>query len=684
MPFKKWELPKTDNQQLIATLAEECGVSELVASVLVARGHFTYDDAARFLTESGELASPFELADMDKAAERIRQAIDDFEKITIYGDYDCDGVTATAMLYTYLSSVGADVAYYIPERDGEGYGMNMEAIRKIAEDGTRLLVTVDNGVSALNETAYAGELGMEVVITDHHQPGEHLPDAFAVVDPHRNDDQSGCHYLCGAGVVFKLIAALEDGDYQTALEHFADVVTLGTIGDIVPLVGENRALVQRGLQALRITDNIGLLALIEQADVKIETMHAQTVAFSLVPRINAAGRMGSAGLAVQLLLSEDPEEARVFAEEMDAKNKERQAEEQEIISSIEEMILQDRSLLTNRLLILKNEHWNHGVIGIACSRLLERFGKPVLLLTAEGDGSYRGSGRSLGEFHLFQALSANSRYLQRFGGHKLAAGFSLLGEDFTAFCQGMESYAREYFDLMPPYRLSLDKVLSPQDLTVEQIGSLSVLEPFGAQNDSPLFLLKNAVLESVTPLSGDKHQRLGLKMGGVSVTALFFGVSSDQFLYKVGQVLDFAVTADVNEYNGKRSVSLKVKDIRPAGFAQDKFFNAKGYYEKMCRSEPIPKPIAARSVPSREELALVYRFLKSHQGYQGDIDCLYVELLSTDINYCKLRILLDILSEAGLIAISPLLNEVRLLPADGKADLNETPTRQRLRTLYGV
>lgn len=680
MPFKKWNILKED-PELTRILAEECEISTLAASILVSRGHTAYADAVQFLTPEEEFASPFEIVDMDKAAARILQAVDEFEKITIYGDYDCDGVTSTAILYTYLSSIGADVAYYIPERDGEGYGLHRDAIDQIASDGTTLLITVDNGISAVEEVAYASELGLDVVITDHHQPGDLLPEAAAVVDPHRRDCNCSYRDYAGVGVAFKLIAALEGGDYQTALEYFADVVAVGTIGDIVPLTGENRLIVKYGLRALGMSDNIGLLALMKAASIKPGAVTAQNVTYALVPRINAAGRMGSAGLAVKLLLSEEESEAEEIAAKLDGLNRDRQEQEQAIVADIIEMVSRDPALLSGRLLILKSDRWNHGIIGIACSRLLERFGKPVLLMGQEGD-VLTGSARSVGEFHLFNALSANANHLLRYGGHQMAAGFSLNVDEFDAFRQGMEEYARKNHDIMPQYTITLDKQLTPEDLTIEAIQSLSALEPFGAKNDPPLFLLRQATLESAAPLSGDKHQRLTLRLGNQLVTALWFGMSSDQLPYAPGAVLDFAVRAEINEYNGRQSVSLKVRDARPSGFPQNKFFSAKGYYEKIRRGEPVSNPILAHSTPSREETAVVYRFLKACGGFRGDIDTLYIRLLgqpgASDINYCKLRILLDVLNESGLIALSPALDGIALTQTTAKVDLNAAPTMQSL------
>ncbi|MFZ2537521.1 MAG: single-stranded-DNA-specific exonuclease RecJ [Oscillospiraceae bacterium] len=676
MAFKKWNILKQD-KEMSKILADECGVAEFVASILVNRGHTTYEDAMQFLTLGDSFASPFDIKDMKKASGRIKQAVDDFEKIYIYGDYDCDGVTSTAVMYTYLSSIGADVYYYIPERDGEGYGMNKTALKQIHDDGASLVITVDNGISAIDEAIYASELGLELIITDHHQPGTVLPQAFAIVNPHRQDDLSDFKFLAGVGVAFKLIAAMEDGDYNTALESFADIVAIGTIGDIVPLIEENRSIVKHGLQSLKISNNIGLLALTQVAGINLHKITAQTVAFSIVPRINAAGRMGSAGLAVQLLLCEDHEEALEIAMKMDSLNKERQAKEQEIIKDIEDMMSKDKTLLTSRVIMLKKDDWNHGIIGIACSKLIERYGKPVMLMTLE-NGMLKGSARSIGEFHLFKALSANASFLQKFGGHKLAAGFSLKEEDFDAFRQGVEDYACQYHDMMPQSTLNIDKELSPKELTVEQINELSYLEPFGSRNEPPLFLIKNAILNSTTPLSEDKHQRINITVDGVSVNALYFGMSSDRFFYEKGAIVDVVVNADINVYNDKESVSLKIKDIRPSGFSQEKFFVAKNYFEKIKRCEGVSKNIIVHSTPTRDEIAIVYKLLKANNGYNNDIDCLYLQLLGSDINYCKLRIILDILDEVGLIVLSPSLNNIKICEVTGKVDLSSSLLLQRL------
>ncbi len=676
MAIKKWNIPK-ENKELTKILAQECGVSELVASILVNRGHSSYLSATRFLGNEGEIASPYDMKDMQEAVDRIRQAVDDFEKIAVYGDYDCDGVTSTAILYTYLSSIGADVMYYIPERDGEGYGMNKEALKKLADEEVSLIITVDNGISAINEANYAKQLGIDLVITDHHQPSETLPKAVAVVNPHRKDCKSPFKELCGAGVCFKLIAALEDGDCQSVLESFGDLVAVGTIGDIVPLVEENRALVKYGLQMLKMSDNIGLHALMEVAGLKVETLTATNVAFSLVPRINAAGRMGSARLAVQLLLSESEQEAHELAVKLDECNKMRQAEEQTILNDVEQILTHHKELLDKRVLILHKEDWNHGIIGIVCSKLISKYGKPVMLMTSEGS-KLKGSARSIGEFHLFKALTANSELLLQYGGHKLAAGFSLHKDDFDAFSQAMEEYARKYFDLMPQYTYQVDKVLSANEITVENIQSLSALEPFGSTNEQPIFMLKQTTIESITPLSGDKHQKLMLNVDGTKMQALLFGVPSSHFLYQVGEMVDVVVNADINEYNNNLSVSLKIKDIRVSGFEQDKFFAAKGYYEKIIKNETVKANILQSATPTREDIATIYKLLRSNNGYNNDLESLYIKTLNYNINYCKMRVIISILDEVGLIELSSPSNHIKMSEVGKKVDLNQSKLLQRL------
>lgn len=670
MAFKRWVLLKED-KELASILAEELGITPFASSILVNRGHSDYEDAVSFLTPEDYFSSPFDMKDMRKATERILKAVDDYEKIYIYGDYDCDGITSTAVLYTYLNSMGADVHYYIPERNGEGYGLNKTALDFIKNEGGSLVITVDNGITAVDEVKYGSELGLDFVITDHHQPGETIPNATAVVDPHRRDCPSAFKDFAGVGVVFKLIAGLEEGDTTAALEYFSDIFALGTIADIVPLVDENRTLVKFGLEAMKITDNMGLRALMEVSGVDLEKLNSRTVAFSLVPRINASGRMGSASLAVKLLLTEDYDEALEIAKSLNDYNTVRRSDEAVILSEIENELSLDKNALNRRVIIQKGEDWNHGILGIVAARLVERYGKPVLLMCREGE-SLKGSARSVGDFHIFKALSAASKYLTQYGGHKLAGGFSLNASDFDDFVSAIENFAEEQFDIMPGLELTLDKRISLNELTMDNIKSLSVLEPFGAKNEAPTFLIAGARLESVFPLSENRHLKLGFSFGESKIQCLYFGMSTDRFSFSVGQTLDIAAQIDVSSYNGRESLSVKIKDLRPSGFNQDKFLNAKAYYEKIRRGEDVSKKIMAIAVPTREEAVVVYKFLRQKNGYDNDIDFLYIELMKHNINYCKLRLALDILDELNLIKLSPSLNKIELCEVSGKVDFNSS------------
>ena len=364
MPFTQWIYPAQSEERLRQSrlLQREQGIPALLADILAARG-FGADHVAALLTDDGSLEDPFLLPDMQVAVDRIEKAIESGEKIAVYGDYDCDGVTSTVILYSYLQSMGTDVYYYIPDRLDEGFGMNRGAVDHLHEQGVTLIITVDNGTSALDEVAYAGELGMDVIVTDHHIPGPELPKAVAVVNPHR-PDYVGFNQLCGAGVALKLTAALDGGSYEMVLESFAPLAAIGTIGDVVPLVGENRTLVRRGMQLMPMSESAGLQALITAAGLNGGELTAGKIAFGLCPRINAAGRMGDARLAAKLLLSEEEDEAAEMAEQLCLLNQNRRDQEEEILRAVEQQIEQNPELLLDRVLVLSAPGLNHGVVGI--------------------------------------------------------------------------------------------------------------------------------------------------------------------------------------------------------------------------------------------------------------------------------------------------------------------------------
>lgn len=675
MGIRKWNILEADKAKS-AKLAAAVGLDPFVCDVLQARGVATPEALGAFFED--KLADPFLLVDMDKAVARIGHALESGEHICVYGDYDCDGVTSTVLLYTYLQNMGADVSYYIPDRDTEGYGMNLGAVDVLAQRGVNLIITVDNGVSALEEIFYAGTLGIDVVVTDHHKPRETLPNAVAVVDPHRADCTAPFVDFAGVGVVFKLICALEGGDGIELLDYYGDLTCIGTVADIVPLVGENRTIVRFGLERLQFTDSVGLRALLEVAGLAGKRVTCENVGFMLAPRINAAGRLGFTQKAVDLLLCEDEEEAARLAGEITEQNKTRQGMELQILKDISRELLQNPQLLYERLLVLSGEGWHHGIIGIVCAKLVERYAKPCLLISVEGDTA-RGSGRSIEGFSLVEAVSACHKNLTRYGGHAAAAGFSLQTAQVDAFkAQLLENAAQDHKQ-MPVLTVRIDREISPGELTVENLKKLSVLEPFGAKNEQPVFAVLGAKLEAVYPLGSDGgHIRLKLSKNGQSFYALYFGMTQGRFPYAAGDLIDIAANCDVNVYNNEERVSVKLKTVRPSGLSQEPLFYGVQQYDSYRRGESWASTESGALVPTREDVAAVYRWLREHKGYLGDLELLSCKL--APMGYCKLRLALDVMQELGLVTCAPTKSGVTisLCAVKGKTDLAQSSILQRL------
>lgn len=676
MPFTQWIYPAQSEERLRQSrlLQREQGIPALLADILAARG-FGADHVAALLTDDGSLEDPFLLPDMQVAVDRIEKAIESGEKIAVYGDYDCDGVTSTVILYSYLQSMGADVCYYIPDRLDEGFGMNRGAVDHLHEQGVTLIITVDNGTSALDEVAYAGELGMDVVVTDHHIPGPELPKAVAVVNPHR-PDYVGFNQLCGAGVALKLTAALDGGSYEMVLESFAPLAAIGTIGDVVPLVGENRTLVRRGMQLMPMSESTGLQALITAAGLNGGELTAGKIAFGLCPRINAAGRMGDARLAAKLLLSEEEDEAAEMAEQLCLLNQNRRDQEEEILRAVEQQIEQNPELLLDRVLVLSAPGLNHGVVGIVASRVLTLYGKPCFILSEEGELAV-GSGRSIGNFGLFDAVYACRQLLERYGGHKLAAGLTLKTENIPAFREAINRYAAAEFDRMPVVQTVIDRRLRAADIELSSVELLECLEPFGEGNPQPVFLMRDCMVEGVTPLSGGKHIKLRVAFEGRSVFVLCFRMTPEQFIYPKGSMIDLLVCLEVNTFRDTKSISIRMRDIRPAGFEEKKNLNAAYYYEKLRRGEPVGSKILSIAVPAIAELRSLYRLLMG-AGKECSPDLLYLQSVDGRLNYCKYRLSLDIFREMGLVEISPDFSVMRLLPVAGKVRMEESSILRQL------
>lgn len=673
MILRKWEVRPLDKERA-AAFAQTYGVPFFLAMLMNIRG---LDDAAHlreFLGEGEPLSDPFLLKDMDKAAARITRAVDNMEKIAVYGDYDADGVTSTAMLYSYLETRGADVIFYIPQREGEGYGMNIGAVEYLKEQGVSLIVTVDNGISSVQEVARANELGIDVVVTDHHRPQEILPDAVAVVDAYRPDDTSPYKHFSGVGIAFKLLMALEDGagDVEDLLEAYSDLAAIGTIGDIVPLTGENRTLIRAGLEHLSQSDRPGVQALLENAGIAGKALTSTNVAFTLVPRINATGRMGAPERAVRLLISGYEEEAEVLSEEICADNEERRRVEAEIAEAAFADI-EAKGYMKDRVVVVDGENWHHGVIGIVASRVTERCGKPCMIIS-RGETEAKGSGRSIEGFSLFEAICACGDLLVKFGGHPMAAGITLKPENIEAFRKRINQYAAEHFPQMPTQTVTLDCKLNPAALSVSMAQSLTQLEPFGNGNPQPVFGLFNMELSNVTPVGGGGHLRLTLEKNGAVITAMRFNTKPEELPYHIGDKIDLAVQLEAREFRGQPSLTVIVRDMKFAAFNTEKNIASLASFEKWQRGEVLSAEDKNRLYPDRACLAAIYRALRTVNGKETD-QVRFVSQFGKDMTLGLFKTALLVFEERGLVhsEIADDTFTATLIETSGKTDITRSP-----------
>ena len=673
MILRKWEVRPLDKERA-AAFAQTYGVPFFLAMLMNIRG---LDDAAHlreFLGEGEPLSDPFLLKDMDKAAARITRAVDNMEKIAVYGDYDADGVTSTAMLYSYLETRGADVIFYIPQREGEGYGMNIGAVEYLKEQGVSLIVTVDNGISSVQEVARANELGIDVVVTDHHRPQEILPDAVAVVDAYRPDDTSPYKHFSGVGIAFKLLMALEDGagDVEDLLDAYSDLAAIGTIGDIVPLTGENRTLIRAGLERLSQSDRPGVQALLENAGIAGKALTSTNVAFTLVPRINATGRMGAPERAVRLLISGYEEEAEVLSEEICADNEERRRVEAEIAEAAFADI-EAKGYMKDRVVVVDGENWHHGVIGIVASRVTERCGKPCMIIS-RGETEAKGSGRSIEGFSLFEAICACGDLLIKFGGHPMAAGITLKPENIEAFRKRINQYAAEHFPQMPTQTVTLDCKLNPAALSVSMAQSLTQLEPFGNGNPQPVFGLFNMELSNVTPVGGGGHLRLTLEKNGAVITAMRFNTKPEELPYHIGDKIDLAVQLEAREFRGQPSLTVIVRDMKFAAFNTEKNIASLASFEKWQRGEVLSAEDKNRLYPDRACLAAIYRALRTVNGKETD-QVRFVSQFGKDMTLGLFKTALLVFEERGLVhsEIADDTFTATLIETSGKTDITRSP-----------
>lgn len=669
MGRKKWVVSEFD-KDLCAEISQQYGVPPFAALIAVSKGITDEGDLDDFFSEDVVyLSDPYELPDMEKAVFRIRKALEENEKIAIFGDYDADGVTSTALLYSYLKKLGADVIYYIPDRNAEGYGMNVSAIEKIKEQGVGLIITVDNGISAFDEAEKIKQLGMELVITDHHRASENLPEAYAVVDPFRLDFQSECfREWAGVGVVFKLLEALEEDDENTLLDEYGDLVAIGTVGDVVNLRSENRQFVKSGVLKMNENPRVGIEALKNVAGYSEKELTSTSVAFTLCPRINAAGRMGSALTALELLLCEDRAEAEKLAHEINESNLSRQCAETEIFETAVKIAEGDENLKYDRVLVIEGENWHTGVIGIVAARMVEKYSKPCIIISKQPDSTAKGSGRSVPGFSLYDALKYSEEVLTQYGGHTLAAGMSLESSKIGQFREVVNRYAKECGSFFP--ELHIDCKLNPRFLNLDLLDAVKVLEPFGAGNKQPVFGLYNMYLEKVEGVSNSRHSRLVLSRNGTVVSAMRFGVSPESMDFKSGDTVDVAVTVDKNVYLGTTRLSVTVRDVKFSSLKEDSVINSILLYEKLKRNEKPDAVEAIKALPTREIVARVYKILRKHQVWKWSSESLDYRIGDDGDRFCAVMVALDVLEELELIERKD--GEIKLINTDKKTDLERS------------
>lgn len=673
MAFKKWVIAEGDKDRA-SEISEKFNIDPFISFLLVSRGFDDDLSVSDFLSSSKTFFDPFGLKDMDRAVDRIEEAFANEEKITIYGDYDCDGITSTALLVDFFRENGANVDFYIPSRENEGYGLNLGAIDKIKASGTNLIVTVDNGISAIEEAEYIKSLSMDLVITDHHQLGDELPNAVAVVNPHRKDNDIPFEDICGVGVAFKLATAIY-GDATEILERYADIIAIGTVGDVMPLVNENRTYVKEGLNQINFAPRAGIKALKRIALADKSEIKSGDLAFAVCPRLNATGRIENAKIGVRLLLTEDEKEAGEIVEQINVDNVKRKEIEDGILEDVERQIASNKALIKDSVIVIDGKGYHKGVVGIVASRILEKYGKPAIIIGIDDEGNARGSARSIEGFNIFDAISSCSDLLIQFGGHPLAAGLSLKEENIALFRQKINEYARENYPFMPPRELKIDCKLSPLYVSLDLAEHLADLEPYGEGNPTTVFALMGMKINSVQVLKGGNHIRFECEKKGAKVRIVKFRTTPETFPYKVGDIVDVAVKIKKNLFNGNCYVSVQAVDMRYHGFNEEKYLFEKERYERFLACKYTGPTV----YPDRKMVAYIYKFLKSHDGWPGDVDSLYFALQGekVSVTYGQMMFALNMFEESGLITVSG--ERVNILPVENKVDLSQTASMKFLK-----
>ena len=670
-----WNVGQPESAAVNALVSS--GYAPLTAMVLSARGIATPAQARDYLNCDAELYDPFLMTDMDLAAGRVGLAMTRGEKIAVFGDYDVDGITATCLLTSFLRRCGADVVSYIPGRLEEGYGLNPIAIDYLHQEGVKLIITVDCGITAVDEAQLCKKLGIDLVITDHHECKEILPEAVAVVDPHRPDGGYPHKNLSGVGVAFKLAAALS-GDQNAVLEEYADMVCLGTVADVMLLQGENRVFVAKGLESLRNTRRPGIAALMRESGCAQEAVSSSSIGFMLAPRINAAGRMGQIDLAIELFLTDDAQKASELAKSLCELNRQRQNVESGIYDQAVSMLPEGK---TPEAIVLADESWHQGVVGIVASRIAEEFCCPTFLICLDGEHG-KASSRSFGGFNLFSSLTALAPLLESYGGHELAAGFTISRSQIPAFRQAVCELAAAYYsDDTPRTCIDIDCAIEPDLLTIRGIESLNQLEPTGNGCPKPVLMMKKMTVERIQIVGGGKHMRLRLRGGRNAINAIYFSASPETAAICQGDVVDVAFNPQINEFRGERSVQMNILDIRPYCCAEASG-DVAAYHA--LRQNRLTVADASQLLPDRNTLATIWRYLACAPGpIRESPMCLCRKIVrwsSSPLNLGQLLTCLDIFADVGLLRYTRQHKYLCITTTVGnqKADLNTSATMQLL------
>lgn len=657
MKDKKWIVTNI-SEQALENLAKSVKLSKLALRAFLSKGLDTPEKISDFIYVSIDaLDDPFKYYNMEKAALRILKAAESGERVSVYGDYDVDGVTSTAVLTSFLTFIGIDCTFYIPDRREEGYGINKAALSALKDQGVGLVITVDNGITAIEEVKYAQEIGLSIIVTDHHECKDEIPEALAVINPKLTENASLHQNLAGVGVVFKLICAVSRLKYgkdgtDDIIARYGDLIALGTIADIMPLTDENRIIVKYGLEILKKSSNVGLKAIIQNAGIDAKKINSTTVGYTIAPRINAAGRMGCAERAAQLLLTNDRAGATSMALELSNENKCRQETENEILAQAIEQIKLNYDADNNEIFVLDDDSWHSGIIGIVASKITDIYDKPTILITYEENGQGKGSGRSIKGFNLFKGLEKCSDLLVKFGGHELAAGLTIERELVPEFRKRINELAHECIAEEGIIRqVEIDSAVEPQELDIDSVEQLSLLQPFGMGNPAPVFCLYDMKISNVASIGNNKHTKFYVENDRVRLSAVYFGVNPEDGGLVEGDIVDLAFTAEINEFNGNKSVQLLIKHLRPAKYILD---TQQRYIEMYLRykSGSLERSEAKEILPVRDDFVGVYRYLSTKKvpvtSEAGVLSRKVSYQSGRKINVAKLLICLDVFSELGL------------------------------------